>query len=222
MGVLVSAVHLLHGQTVTYTGSPVNFGIINVCAEAATTPAPCRKIITLNYKVTEGGQFGTATVLTLGAFGGDFHPGSSTCTGNLTAGAACVVQEKFEPRSPGLHLGAVNIVDGSGNVMTTTFIRGLGIGPQTTFDGGLPNSWLPTRMPIPRGEEYRSMDTAVCSLQAGGCGPGGGCLMCAGIRDGDIRADNHGAPRTRCQAVIVPERICAFVLGAINKRQRRA
>jgi sugar lactone lactonase YvrE len=138
MGPLLSAVHLLHGQAVTYTGSPVNFGNINVCTETGATPAPCSKIITLNYKVTEGGQFATATVLDLGASGGDFHPGSSTCTGNLTAGAACVVQAKFEPRSPGLHLGAVNIVDGSGNVVTTTFIHGVGIGPQMTFDGGLP------------------------------------------------------------------------------------
>jgi len=138
MGVLLSTVHLLDGQAVTYTGSPVNFGNINVCTETGTTPAPCRKIITLNYKITEGGQFGTAAVLTLGAFGGDFHPGNSTCTGNLTAGATCVVQVKFEPRSPGLHLGAVNIVDGSGNVVTTTFIHGVGIGPQMTFDGGPP------------------------------------------------------------------------------------
>jgi sugar lactone lactonase YvrE len=135
---LLSGVGTLHGQAITYTGSPVNFGNINVCPEAATTPAPCSKVITLNYKVTAGGQFGTATVLTLGALGGDFHPGSSTCTGNLTAGAACVVPVKFEPRSSGLHLGAVNIVDGSGNVVTTTFIHGVGIGPQITFDGGLP------------------------------------------------------------------------------------
>jgi hypothetical protein len=142
VGVLLSAVRLLHGQTVTYTGSPVNFGNINVCAGAGATPAPCSKNITLNYKVTVGGQLGTATVLTSGALGGDFHPGSSTCTGNLTAGATCVVQAKFEPRSPGLRLGAVEIIDGSGNVVTTTFIHGVGIGPQMTFDGGLPEQLI--------------------------------------------------------------------------------
>jgi hypothetical protein len=138
MGVQLCDAGLLHGQTVTFTGSPVNFGNINVCGGGDTTPAPCSKTITLNYKVTEGGQLGTPTVLTSGALGGDFHPGSSTCTGNLTAGATCVVQAKFEPRSSGLHLGAVEIVDGSGNVMTTTFIHGVAIGPQMTFDGGLP------------------------------------------------------------------------------------
>ncbi len=135
VGVLFSTASLLRGQIVTYTGSPVDFGNINVCDGAGTTPAPCSASRTLNYKVTASGTLGTPRALTLGAFGGEFAPVSSTCKGPMTAGSTCVVQVKFAPGFAGLRSGAVAIIDGSGNVVTTTLIHGVGIGPQISFDG---------------------------------------------------------------------------------------
>jgi sugar lactone lactonase YvrE len=137
-GVLLSAGSLLHGQMVSFTGSPVNFGNINICKGAKTMPAPCSATITLHYKVTVGGTLGTPKVLTLGAPGGDFLSASSTCTGSMTAGATCVVQTKFAPNFPGLRTGAIQITDGSGNVITTTLLQGVGVGPQISFDGTPP------------------------------------------------------------------------------------
>src|ERR1700733_12340780 len=135
VGVLFSTASLLRGQIVTYTGSPVNFGNVNICQGTRTAPAPCSKTVTLNYKITANGTLGTPRVLTLGAFGGDFSPVSSTCKGTMTAGSTCVVQVKFAPGFAGLRPGAVEIIDGSGNVVTTTLIHGVGIGPQISFDG---------------------------------------------------------------------------------------
>jgi sugar lactone lactonase YvrE len=135
VGVLLSTASWLRGQIVTYTGLPVDFGNINVCQGAKTTPAPCSASRTLTYKVTASGVLGTPRVLNLGAFGSEFAPVSSTCNGTMSAGATCVVQVKFAPGLAGLRPGAVEIVDGSGNVVTTTLIHGVGIGPQISFDG---------------------------------------------------------------------------------------
>jgi sugar lactone lactonase YvrE len=139
VGVLLSTARGLRGQVVTFTGSPVDFGNINICQGAKTTPAPCSASMTLNYKVTANGTLGTPRVLTLGAFGGDFSPVSSTCKGNMSAGSTCVVQVKFAPLFPGLRPGAVQITDGSGNVVTTTLLHGVGIGPRISFDGMPPS-----------------------------------------------------------------------------------
>ncbi len=138
VGVLLSTASLLCGQIVTFTGSPVNFGNVNICQGAKTAPAPCSATMTLNYKVTGSGILGTPRVLTVGAFGGDFSPVSSTCQGSMTAGSTCVVRVIFAPRFPGLRPGAVEITDGSGNVVTTTLIHGVAMGPQISFDGTPP------------------------------------------------------------------------------------
>jgi len=139
VGILLSTARLLSGQTVTFTGSPVDFGNINICQGAKTSPAPCSKTVTLNYKVTANGTLGTPRVLTQGATYPDFILVSSTCKGSMTAGTPCVVQVQFAPAYPGLRPGAVEITDGSGNVVTTTLVHGVGIGPQLTFDGAPPS-----------------------------------------------------------------------------------
>jgi sugar lactone lactonase YvrE len=140
VSVLLSTASPLSGQMVTFTGSPANFGTVNICQGSKTTPAPCSASMTLNYKVTANGALGTPRVLTLGAPGADFTPASSTCKGIMTAGSTCTVQVKFAPIFPGLRAGAVEIMDGGGNVVTTTFLHGVAIGPQISFDGTAPSS----------------------------------------------------------------------------------
>ncbi len=147
VGVLFSTASSLRGQIVTYTGSPVNFGNVNICQGARTAPAPCSKTMTLNYKITANGTLATPRVLTLGAFGGDFSPVNSTCKGSMTAGSTCVVQVEFAPKLPGLRPGAVEITDGSGNVVTTTLIQGVALGPQISFDGTPPSQLVGDQNP---------------------------------------------------------------------------
>ena len=43
----------------------------------------------------------------------------------------------FAPRLAGARNGAVQIVDGSGNVLATTLIHGIGLGPQIAFGPGV-------------------------------------------------------------------------------------
>jgi sugar lactone lactonase YvrE len=124
-------------QTVTFTGAgAVNFGTANVCPSGKTTPAPCNKTLTLNYDVTASGTLGTPQALTTGQSNLDYKIASgTTCTGSVTQGNTCMVNVAFAPIAPGTRSGAVEIVDGSGNVLATTYIYGSGLGPLTSFIG---------------------------------------------------------------------------------------
>jgi hypothetical protein len=132
-----SATVQLHGQTVTYTGtSPaLNFGSVNVCPSGATSPAPCSATLTLTYNVTASGTLGTPKVVTVGAPNLDYTLASgSTCVGAVAQGNTCAVNVTLAPRYAGQRKGAVQIVDGSGKVLATTLIYGIGVAPQIAFD----------------------------------------------------------------------------------------
>jgi hypothetical protein len=118
-------------QAVTYMGSgAVNFGSANVCLSGKTTPAPCSQTMTLSYTVTASGTLGTPQALTLGAPNLDYKLASgSTCAGSVIQGNSCAVKVTFAPIAPGARNGAVEIVDGSGKVLATTYIYGNGVGP---------------------------------------------------------------------------------------------
>ena len=114
----------------------VNFGSVNVCPGGIGT-APCSQTATLNYSVRDQETLGTPKVLTEGAANLDFTLASgSTCTGSVTAGQSCTVNVTFAPKYPGLRQGAVEIVDGSGNILATTYVYGIGVGPEIAFDPG--------------------------------------------------------------------------------------
>lgn len=135
VGVLFAGASLLHGQTVSFVSGTANFGNVNVCPTGSTVPPPCSATETLTYKVTAGGVLGTPRVLTSGAPNLDFTLAGGTCSGNVTTGSTCTVQAKFAPKYAGARFGAVQIVDGIGKVLATTFIQGVGLGPQIAFDG---------------------------------------------------------------------------------------
>jgi sugar lactone lactonase YvrE len=124
------------GQGVTYNGAnpSMNFGSMNVCPSGQTAPAPCNETLTLKYNVTAGGTLGPPKILTLGAPNLDFTlAGGSTCIGQVTANSTCVVNVSFAPRFSGARNGAVLITDESGTVLATTFVYGVGVGPQLAF-----------------------------------------------------------------------------------------
>ena len=50
----------------------------------------------------------------------------------------------FSPKFAGPRNGAVQIVDGSGNVLATTYIHGIGVGPQVTFANTTSGVYLPS------------------------------------------------------------------------------
>ncbi len=118
----------------------VNFGSANVCPSGQTIPAPCSQTVTLNFNITASGTLGTPQVLTMGAPNLDFTLAfGSTCSGTVTAGSTCAANVTFTPTAPGQRKGAVEIVDGSGNVLATTYIYGTGTGPEAAFPPGKQN-----------------------------------------------------------------------------------
>jgi sugar lactone lactonase YvrE len=124
--------HIVEVQT-----AAVNFGALNVCPAGQSGPAPCSQTLTLNYNVAADSVLGTPNVLTEGAANLDFTlAGGSTCTGSVGGGSQCLVAVAFTPRFAGGRKGAVQITDGSGNVLATTFLYGVGLGAQIAFGPG--------------------------------------------------------------------------------------
>ena len=109
-------------------------GTVNVCPSGATTPSPCSESATFTYKLTASGTLGTPQALTMGAPNLDLSISSTTCSGAVTSGSTCAVNLTYAPRYAGARNGALEIVDGSGNVLTTTLAYGSAIGPQVAFD----------------------------------------------------------------------------------------
>jgi hypothetical protein len=115
-----------------------DFGSVNVCAAGQTAPAPCTKTQTYLMTAPVTGILGTPRVVTDGVPNLDFKLLSTTCIGYMVVGSSCSVSVTFTPRFAGLRRGAIQLVNGSGGILSTTFLRGLGIGPQVAFSPSPP------------------------------------------------------------------------------------
>ncbi len=130
---------LASAQGVSYAGTAVNFGSINVCPAGQTTPAPCSSTQTLTYSVNAGTTIGGVSIFTTGAKNLDFQAKASDTSTTLcsaqtySSATTCTVDVTFAPIAPGERNGAVQIVDGSGNVLASTSIYGTGVGPALAF-----------------------------------------------------------------------------------------
>ena len=83
---------------------------------------------------------GSISVVTQGAPNLDFRfaSGGACNVGTpYSAGQVCTVNYTFTPLAPGQRMGAIVITDSSGNVQATTFISGIGTGPQAVFSPGI-------------------------------------------------------------------------------------
>jgi sugar lactone lactonase YvrE len=82
---------------------------------------------------------GSISVVTEGAPGLDFtNAGSGTCNAgaNYAAGQTCTVEVTFKPLYPGARYGQALLKDGSGNVIASGPLYGIGVGPQIAFGPG--------------------------------------------------------------------------------------
>ena len=123
---LLQLVPALQAQTVFFGG---NLGSVNV-GGTLSTPAS----ITFMFKT--GATLGSVAVLTQGVPQLDFTDAQTgTCAANTAyaANATCTVNVNFAPQHPGARYGAVELLDASGNLLSTGYIQGTGIGPQVTF-----------------------------------------------------------------------------------------
>lgn len=95
-------------------------------------------MLTLNYNISSAVTLAASPgVVTQGTPGLDFTLGNNTCIGFQAAGNSCSVTVSFSPLAPGLRMGAVQLTDSSGNLLLTTPLRGVGMGPAIAFPGGV-------------------------------------------------------------------------------------
>ncbi len=94
--------------------------------------------IAFPFSVSAGTTIGKVSILTTGSTGLDFaDAGGSTCTPQTySTETTCQVNVKLTPQAPGSRRGAVNIYDGSGNVLASVPVYGVGAGPQITYQPG--------------------------------------------------------------------------------------
>ena len=114
-------------------GLPDNFGNINVCPSGGPTQPPCNSTMALNFGFSATSTtVGSVKVVTQGQSNLDFNVANTAgtnCGGNTwSAGSSCTVLVTFTPVAPGLRLGAVELLDGSGNLLVTAPIYGIGQG----------------------------------------------------------------------------------------------
>ncbi len=82
---------------------------------------------------------GSILLRTQGVENLDFtNAGGGTCRVGIVyaADATCTVQVSFKPTRPGVRHGAAVLLDDSGSVTGTSFLKGLGTGPQVVFSPG--------------------------------------------------------------------------------------
>ena len=104
-----------------------NFGSVNIGASAESTVT-----LTLPGAAT----LGSISVVTQGATGLDFtNAGKGTCAAgaSYSAGQTCTVEATFKPAYAGARFGAALLKDGSGVVIATGFLAGVGVGPQIAY-----------------------------------------------------------------------------------------
>ena len=114
--------------TVTLGPPPVSFGFTSEAAGASATQP-------VTFTMAAGTTVGSISVLTQGAPNLDFTQASGgTCTATTySSDTNCTVEVSFAPRYAGLRMGAVVFKDGSGNLLSTTYLSGIGTGPQIAF-----------------------------------------------------------------------------------------
>jgi hypothetical protein len=111
-----------------------DFGTVNVGAKSG--------VVSVNVVFTTSAIPARWSVLTKGALNKDYIEDSSGTTCNTAttynSGATCKVGVAFNPQYPGLRMGGVQVLDGSGNVVATALLKGVGSGPEIVFPGNSP------------------------------------------------------------------------------------
>jgi sugar lactone lactonase YvrE len=118
--------------TVAAAFSPETFGNISACAGGVA--AGCiAKTLAVTMNLPSSTTVASINVVTQGANNLDFTLNAgSGCTGFVGPGI-CTVNVDFAPTAPGLRLGAVELLDGSGTVLATQLVYGIGQGALAAF-----------------------------------------------------------------------------------------
>ena len=128
------------------TGSNTITVMAPLGSTAPTTPVgstSATQTVAVNFAVP--GTLGSISVLTQGAPNLDFKQVSGgTCAVDTaySSGQTCTVLYSFTPSVPGSRLGGISLASGDGTALGSSFLTGLGTGPQITF----PSSSAPVQL----------------------------------------------------------------------------
>ncbi|RXH58100.1 Phage protein [Granulicella sibirica] len=116
-------------------GLPGAYGNVNVCPSGQTLPAPCSRQLAFTYTFPAATTIAQLRSVTQGTPGLDFgNPiDTNTCVGTHAAGDTCVANVTFAPTAPGPRLGAIQFLDNSGNILSSTLLSGVGQAPAAAF-----------------------------------------------------------------------------------------
>ena len=118
-------VTMSQAQNVSATFANGSFAVANVGSSSTITA-------TINFASLP--NVGEAKALTEGVQTQEFQATGSNCTGAVGQPGSCTVTVTFRPQAPGLRLGAVQLLDGTGTtVYATQAIYGIGQAPEAAF-----------------------------------------------------------------------------------------
>jgi sugar lactone lactonase YvrE len=139
-------------QITKFSYPSTNFGSVAVGSIGSAVTIPFYS--PQGYGGTTAGTQISATAVSLGTAGEFTDTGTGTCDTNgphtYASGETCTVVVVFSPKAAGIREGAVEIVNGSGAVLATQFVSGIGTGPQVAFSSG-PQSAVATGLVTPAG-----------------------------------------------------------------------
>ena len=102
-------------------------------------------VVFTSVTFTTAGTLGNIAVVTQGALNKDFNaaPGGTCTPGQIYAvGQSCIEYYTFSPLAAGERMGAIVATDGSGNVLGTRYLTGVGIGPMGLFTNAVPTTTI--------------------------------------------------------------------------------
>jgi sugar lactone lactonase YvrE len=120
-----------NSKVIEISTQTASFGTQNVGTTSAS--------VSFNFNVLAGTTVGSWQVVDQGLTGLEFNQASSgsTCTtGSYASATSCVIMATFTPKYPGVRYGAVKALDGSGNVLATAYVSGIGLAPLAGFSPG--------------------------------------------------------------------------------------
>jgi VCBS repeat-containing protein len=138
-GVAISSAGVIYfgasGAVDNFSPAAVNLGTRAIATTSSAT--------TLNYTIQSGTVVGAINVVSQGVVATqsgspEFVKSSGgTCTAQTYSGiTTCSINVTFTPQFPGLRTGAVEFLDGSGNVQSTAYLYGVGTAPVAAFSAG--------------------------------------------------------------------------------------
>lgn len=127
------------------------FGKTIVCPTGDTDASLCAPTISLSFSVSANTGIDLDGPFSLGAPNGEFSIAQGTTCGDNDGATSCTLAVSFSPKLPGRRLGAVELTDSHGNILSTVSLSGIGLAPQAAFLSNNSQQTLVSNLNMPTG-----------------------------------------------------------------------